>query len=89
MTSTSRGLQFFYMLGFMLLVGSLVGVGWFFNQILPMAVCGDLVRARRCHQIGASLASAIRSVLVDRVCGVCGAGSTLSGDLTRSAGHRS
>jgi len=44
-------------------------VGWFFNQVLPTAVGGDVVRAWRCHQLGASLASAIRSVLLDRVCG--------------------
>jgi uncharacterized membrane protein YbhN (UPF0104 family) len=47
----------------------IVFVGGFFNQVLPTAVGGDVVRAWRCHQLGASLPVAIRSVLLDRVCG--------------------
>src|SRR5436190_1580449 len=59
-----------------------------FNQVLPTAVGGDVVRAWRCHQLGPSLAVAIRSVLLDRVCGFAMLGA-LSCDLTRSTGHRS
>ena len=44
-------------------------VGWFFNQVLPTAVGGDVVRAWRCHRVGVSLTTAIRSVVLDRVCG--------------------
>ena len=44
-------------------------VGWFFNQVLPTAVGGDVVRAWRCHRLGPSLTTAIRSVVLDRVCG--------------------
>lgn len=44
-------------------------VGWFFNQVLPTAVGGDVVRAWRCHQVGASLTTAIGSVVLDRVSG--------------------
>jgi uncharacterized membrane protein YbhN (UPF0104 family) len=42
-------------------------VGWFFNQVLPTAVGGDVARAWRYHQLGV-MGSAIRSVLLDRVC---------------------
>ena len=44
-------------------------VGWFFNQVLPTGIGGDAVRAWRCHQRGAGLAMAIRSVLLDRASG--------------------
>jgi hypothetical protein len=44
-------------------------VGWFFSQLLPTTVGGDVVRAWRCHRLGASLAAAVRSVLLDRLSG--------------------
>jgi uncharacterized protein (TIRG00374 family) len=47
----------------------IVLVGLFFNQVLPSGVGGDAVRAWRCHQIGIGAAPAIRSLVLDRVCG--------------------
>lgn len=42
-------------------------VGTFFNQILPSAMGGDLVRIPYAHQSGLPLGSAINSVILDRV----------------------
>jgi glycosyltransferase 2 family protein len=47
----------------------IVLVGVFFNQVLPSGVGGDAVRAWRCHQLGIGAAAAIRSLVLDRVCG--------------------
>jgi uncharacterized membrane protein YbhN (UPF0104 family) len=47
----------------------IVLVGLFFNQVLPSGVGGDAVRAWRCHQLGVSVAAAIRSLVLDRVSG--------------------
>ena len=42
-------------------------VGTFFNQILPSAMGGDLVRIPYAHQSGLPLGSAVSSVILDRV----------------------
>ena len=47
----------------------IVLVGLFFNQVLPSGVGGDAVRAWRCHRLGIGAAAAIRSLVLDRVCG--------------------
>src|SRR6516165_10691563 len=47
----------------------IVLVGLFFNQVLPSGVGGDAVRAWRCHRLGIGAASAIRSLVLDRVSG--------------------
>lgn len=47
----------------------IVLVGLFFNQVLPSGVGGDAVRAWRCHQLGIGAATAIRSLVLDRVSG--------------------
>ena len=47
----------------------IVLVGLFFNQVLPSGVGGDAVRAWRCHRLGIGVAAAIRSLVLDRVCG--------------------
>ena len=47
----------------------IVLVGLFFNQALPSGVGGDAVRAWRCHQLGIGVATAIRSLVLDRLCG--------------------
>lgn len=47
----------------------IVLVGLFFNQVLPSGVGGDAVRAWRCHRLGIGMASAIRSLVLDRVSG--------------------
>ena len=47
----------------------IVLVGLFFNQVLPSGVGGDAIRAWRCHQLGIGPAAAIRSLMLDRVCG--------------------
>lgn len=44
-------------------------IGLFFNQVLPTGIGGDSVRAWRCRSYGVDLATAIRSVLFDRISG--------------------
>jgi uncharacterized protein (TIRG00374 family) len=51
------------------LLGS-VFVGILFNQVLPTAVGGDVLRAWRAKQLGATWETAIHSVLLDRATGV-------------------
>jgi uncharacterized membrane protein YbhN (UPF0104 family) len=51
------------------LLGS-VFVGILFNQLLPTAVGGDVLRAWRAKQLGATWETAIHSVLLDRATGV-------------------
>ena len=52
-----------------LLVGS-VFLGFLFNQLLPTAVGGDVVRALRARQLGVPTEVAIHSVLLDRAAGL-------------------
>jgi hypothetical protein len=47
----------------------IVFVGLFFNQALPTSFGGDVVRAWRCRKLGIGMGTAIRSILLDRVCG--------------------
>jgi glycosyltransferase 2 family protein len=51
------------------LIGS-VFLGFLFNQLLPTAVGGDVLRAWRAKQLGAPWETAIYSVLIDRGTGV-------------------
>ncbi len=51
------------------LTGSVL-VGFLFNQLLPTAVGGEVVRIWRARQLGVSLDIAIYSVVVDRASGV-------------------
>jgi len=44
-------------------------LGQFFNQLLPSMIGGDVARAWYAARGGVPLAAAIRSVLIDRVCG--------------------
>lgn len=52
------------------LVGAIVWIGMFFNQVLPSTVGGDAVRIWRAHRAGLPGWSAIESVVVDRVSGL-------------------
>lgn len=45
----------------------LVYVGWFFNQLLPSGVGGDVVRAWRTRDLGADWESAVHCALLDRM----------------------
>jgi glycosyltransferase 2 family protein len=45
----------------------LVYVGWFFNQFLPSAVGGDVVRALHTRALGADWARTVHSALLDRL----------------------
>ena len=45
-------------------------LGFFLNQVLPTAVGGDVLRAWRAKQLGASWQTSIHSVLFDRATGV-------------------
>ena len=47
----------------------ILAVGLFFNQILPSAVGGDLVRVYRCRLVGVELLKATKSVLIERFIG--------------------
>jgi uncharacterized protein (TIRG00374 family) len=49
---------------------SSVFLGFLFNQLLPTAVGGDVLRAWRAKQLGAPWETAIYSVLLDRASGV-------------------
>ncbi len=51
------------------LIGS-VFLGFLFNQLLPTAVGGDVLRAWRAKQLGAPWGTSIYSVLLDRATGV-------------------
>ena len=51
------------------LIGS-VFLGFLFNQLLPTAVGGDVLRAWRAKQLGAPWETSIYSVLLDRATGV-------------------
>ena len=62
-----RGLG--YPLSSFALVGS-VYLGFLFNQVLPTAVGGDVLRAWRAQQIGVPWGVAIHSVLFDRASGL-------------------
>jgi glycosyltransferase 2 family protein len=50
-------------------LAKIVFVGLFFNQVLPSGIGGDAVRVLRCRRLGIGLASAIRSILIDRASG--------------------
>jgi hypothetical protein len=45
----------------------LVYVGWFFNQFLPSAIGGDVVRALRTRGMGADWTRVVHSALLDRL----------------------
>ena len=47
----------------------ILAVGLFFNQILPSAVGGDLIRVYRCRLVGVELLKATKSVLIERFIG--------------------
>lgn len=47
-------------------------VGVFFNQVLPTSVGGDAVRIWHVHRGGVGIQMAIKSVFLERVCGVLG-----------------
>ena len=51
------------------LIGS-VFLGFLFNQLLPTAVGGDIVRAYRVRQLGIPMDVAIHSVVLDRLAGI-------------------
>lgn len=53
----------------MAVIGS-VFLGFLFNQLLPTAVGGDVIRAWRVRQLGIPLDVAIHSVLIDRAAGL-------------------
>jgi len=60
-------------LGYPLSSASLIGsvfLGFLFNQLLPTAVGGDLIRAWQARRFGVPLAVAVHSVIIDRVTGV-------------------
>jgi glycosyltransferase 2 family protein len=63
--------------------------GFFFNQVLPTAVGGDVWRGWQAHRLGAPLRIAAHSVIVDRAVGVVALGLMLAvllpfaGDLSR------
>lgn len=52
-----------------LTLAKILWTGLFYNQILPTTIGGDAVRAWCCHKLGIGWATAIRSILLDRVCG--------------------
>lgn len=58
-----------YSLHSRLLVGS-VFLGFLFNQLLPTAVGGDVLRAWRAHKLGVPVATTIHSLVIDRASGV-------------------
>lgn len=60
-----------YRISWKLLVESVL-LGFLFNQLLPTAVGGDVVRAWRARQLGVPWEVSIRSVLLDRATGVLG-----------------
>jgi glycosyltransferase 2 family protein len=47
----------------------MVWIGLFFNQTLPSAIGGDVIRMWFAHKIGLSAAKAITSVVIDRIYG--------------------
>ena len=51
------------------LIGS-VFLGFLFNQVLPTAVGGDVLRAWRAHQLGVPIVIAIHSIILDRMSGI-------------------
>lgn len=60
-------------LGYPMRVSQLIGsvfLGFLFNQLLPTAVGGDVIRAWRAKELGAPLDLAIHSVLIDRAAGI-------------------
>jgi uncharacterized membrane protein YbhN (UPF0104 family) len=50
----------------------IIYVGYFFNQVLPSTVGGDLARVWYVRQSGASLTTGLAAVLIDRIAGVIG-----------------
>ena len=58
-----------FKIGSTALLGS-VFLGFLFNQVLPTAVGGDLLRVWRVRELGVPLATAIHSVLLDRMSGI-------------------
>ena len=47
-------------------------ISYFFNQVLPSSIGGDVIRVWRVRQNGATLATAVSSVIVDRMVAVIG-----------------
>ena len=70
---TPRWMLILSALGHKVRSGSLIGsvcLGFLFNQLLPTAVGGDVLRAWRARQLGVPLDLAVHSVLIDRAAGV-------------------
>ena len=70
---TPRWAVILLVLGFRTCWSALIGsvfLGFLFNQLLPTAVGGDVLRAWRAKQLGAPWETAIFSVLLDRATGV-------------------